>query len=132
MRYALDTSVLVRILTGLPQPLAANVAMALEKKRRAGDSFVVSNLVLSEAYYAVQHHYGVDKAAALVALRELSLQRGFEFSDEAKDALALPNIAKASPGFVDRLIHGEQVARGVKVLSCEKDFRRLPDTELLP
>ena len=132
MRYALDTSVLVRILTGLPQPLAANVAMALEKKRRAGDSFVVSNLVLSEAYYAVQHHYGVDKAAALVALRELSLQRGFEFSDEAKGALALPNIAKASPGFVDRLIHGEQVARGVKVLSCEKDFRMLPDTELLP
>lgn len=132
MRYALDTSVLVRILTGLPQPLAANVAMALEKKRRAGDSFVVPNLVLSEAYYAVQHHYGVDKAAALVALRELSLQRGFEFSDEAKRALALPNIAKASPGFVDRLIHGEQVARGVKVISCEKDFRKLPDTELLP
>ena len=62
----------------------------------------------------------------------LSLQRGFEFSDEAKRALALPNIAKASPGFVDRLIHGEQVARGVKVLSCEKDFRKLPDTELLP
>ena len=132
MRYALDTSVLVRILTGLPQPLAANVAMALEKKRRAGDSFVVSNLVLSEAYYAVQHHYGVDKAAALEALRVLSLQRGFEFSDEAKGALALPNIAKASPGFVDRLIHGEQVAHGVKVLSCEKDFRKLPDTELLP
>ena len=132
MRYALDTSVLVRILTGLPQPLAANVAMALEKKRRAGDSFVVSNLVLSEAYYAVQHHYGVDKAAALEALRVLSLQRGFEFSDEAKGALALPNIAKASPGFVDRLIHGEQVVRGVKVLSCEKDFRKLPDTELLP
>lgn len=132
MRYALDTSVLVRILTGLPQPLAANVAMALEKKRRAGDSFVVSNLVLSEAYYAVQHHYGVGKAAALEALRVLSLQRGFEFSDEAKRALALPNIAKASPGFVDRLIHGEQVARGVKVLSCEKDFRKLPDTELLP
>ena len=132
MRYALDTSVLVRILTGLPQPLAANVAMALEKKLRAGDSFVVSNLVLSEAYYAVQHHYGVDKAAALVALRELSLQRGFEFSDEAKGALALPNIAKASPGFVDRLIHGEQVAHGVKVISCEKDFRKLPDTELLP
>ena len=132
MRYALDTSVLVRILTGLPQPLAANVAMALEKKLRAGDSFVVSNLVLSEAYYAVQHHYGVDKVAALEALRVLSLQRGFEFSDEAKRALALPNIAKASPGFIDRLIHGEQVARGVKVLSCEKDFRKLPDTELLP
>ena len=132
MRYALDTSVLVRILTGLPQPLAANVAMALEKKRRAGDSFVVSNLVLSEAYYAVQHHYGVDKATALKALRVLSLQRGFEFSDEAKGALALPNIAKASPGFVDRLIHGEQVAHGVKVISCEKDFRKLPDTELLP
>ena len=132
MRYALDTSVLVRILTGLPQPLAANVAMALEKKRRAGDSFVMSNLVLSEAYYAVQHHYGVDKVAALEALRVLSLQRGFEFSDEAKRALALPNIAKASPGFVDHLIHGEQVAHGVKVISCEKDFRKLPDTELLP
>ena len=132
MRYALDTSVLVRILTGLPQPLAAKVTIALEKRRRAGDSFSVSNLVLSEAYYAVQHHYGVDKAAVLEALRALSRQRGFEFSEEAKVALALPNIAKASPGFVDRLIHGEQIAHGVKVLSCEKDFRKLPSTELLP
>ena len=132
MRYALDTSVLVRILTCRPQPLAADVVIAIEKKRRAGDSFVVSNLVLSETYYAVQHHYGVDKAMVLKALKVLSGQRGFEFSDEAKSALELPNIAKSSPGFVDRLIHGEQHARGIKVLSCEKDFRKLSGAELVP
>ena len=131
MKYALDTSVLVRILTCRPQPLAANVIIEIEKRRQAGDVFVLSNLVLSEAYYAVQHHYGVEKAIVLSALKTLSSQRCFIVSPEAKAALSLQNIAKASPGFVDRLIHGEQSVRGVKVLSCEKDFRRLENTEIL-
>lgn len=132
MIYALDTSVLVRILSNAPLPLAADVIMDIWHRRKNGDEFIVSNLVLSEAYYAMQQHYGVDKKTVLNALRILSEQPGFLFSQEAKSALALENIDRASPGFVDRLIHGEQHSKGLKVLSGEKSFRKLPDTEILP
>ena len=132
MTSALDTSVLVRILVGSPQPLASQVVFEIERRRRAGDVIRVSNLVLSEAYYAVQYHYGVSKASVLNALRILSTQKGFEFTPEAVTALSLPGIERASPGFVDRLIHGEQHRQGIHVLSCEKKFRKLPDAEILP
>jgi len=132
MTCALDTSVLVRILANQPQPLASEVIMSVHRRRKAGDVFRVSNLVLSETYYAMQQHYGVDKKSVLNALRILSEQHGFEFTPEARAALSLPNIDRASPGFVDRLIHGEQHAQGATVLSCEKSFRKLPDSVVLP
>ena len=37
MTYALDTSVLVRILVGSPQPLASQVVCEIERRRRSGD-----------------------------------------------------------------------------------------------
>lgn len=132
MKYAIDTSVLVRILVNMPQPLASEVIADVARRIAAGETMVVPNLVLSEAYYAVQHHYGVDKETALRSFRILSLQSGFEFSDEAKSVLAIPGLDHASPGFVDRLICGEQQRLGVVVLSCEKAFRRLPNTEVIP
>ncbi len=132
MKYALDTSVLVRILSNRPQPLAGEVIRLVAARIGGGDTMAVSNLVLSEAYYAMQHHYGVDKETVLKALRIISLQPGFEFSPEAQEALAVENLAHANPGFVDRLICGEQERRGIKVLSCEKSFRRLPNAETIP
>ena len=68
----------------------------MAERIRGGDTMAVSNLVLSEAYYAMQHHYGVDKETVLKALRIISLQPGFEFSPEAEDALALENLAHGS------------------------------------
>ena len=131
MTCALDTSVLVRILVGSPQPLASQVVCEIERRRRSGAVFRISNLVLSETYYAVQYHYGVSKASVLNALRILSAQKGFEFTSEAVAALSLPDIDRAAPGFVDRLIHGEQHRLGIRILSCEKKFRKLPDAEIL-
>ena len=56
----------------------------------------------------------------------------YSFTPEAVATLALPDIERAAPGFVDRLIHGEQHRQGVRVLSCEKKFRKLPDAEIVP
>ena len=65
MTLALDTSVLVRILANQPQPLASQVIEDVARRISAGDTMYVSNLVASEAYYAMQHHYGVDKRTIL-------------------------------------------------------------------
>ena len=132
MRYALDSSVLVRVLARDPEPLATDVILKLEALREAGHVFVVSNLVLAETYYAVCYHYRLEKKVVLDALHRLSQQYGFEFTPEAVATLSLANIDRASPGFVDRLIHGEQHAKGISVLSCEKSFRKLPDAVVVP
>ena len=132
MKCALDTSVLVRILSHSPQPLASDVIFEVAKRIAEGDKMVVSDLVASEAYYAMQHHYGVDKRSVLKALRIISEQPGFEFSDVAHEVLSLDGLESANPGFVDRLIHGEGIHGGMKVLSCEKSFHRLANAEVIP
>ena len=131
MKTALDTSVLVRILANKPQPLATNVIANVARRIASGDTMVVSNLVLSEAYYAMQHHYGVDKKTVLASLLVLSEEPGFEFSALAKGVLATEGIDHINPGFVDRLICGESAERGIGVLSCEKAFKRMPNAEVV-
>lgn len=130
MTYGCDTSFLMRILTNHPRPLATKVIMEAYGRVQDGHLFEISDLTLSEAYYSLQASYGVSKADALTLLRKISEAKGFVVSKHAKDVLAIPNIAKASPGFVDRLIHGEYFADLKTTVACEKSFRKLPLAEV--
>ncbi len=68
-RYGIDTSVLVRLITSLPEAefrrCQAELTRMVEQERA---ELFASNQVIGEAYIAVQHHYGVSKGDALVAL----------------------------------------------------------------
>ncbi len=130
MTYGCDTSFLMRILTNHPQPLAAKVIAEAYRRVLDGHVFEISDLTLSEAYYSLQASYGVSKTDALMLLKRISEATGFVVSGHAKNTLALPNIAKVSPGFVDRLIHGEYFAEARTTVACEKSFRRLPLAEV--
>ena len=68
MKYALDTSVLVRILANKPQPLAGDVIASVARRMADGDIMVVPDIILPGAYYAMQHHYGVDKGTIINSL----------------------------------------------------------------
>lgn len=131
MTYSLDTSTLLRILLNEPKRLAANVAMFVFSRQQKGDVFAISDLVLSEAYYALQFHYDLPKDKAIESLKFIANIKGFAVSDWAKDVLSLPNLAKATPGFVDRLIHGAAFVQSQTTVSCEKGFRRLPSTDIV-
>ena len=130
MTYGCDTSLLMRILTNHPSPLAAKVIAETDKRIKSGDVFEISDLALSEAYFSLQASYGVSKADALALLRRMSKAAGFTVSAHARDILALPNLATAKPGFVDRLIHGTYFSEGKKTVACEKSFRKLPLSEV--
>lgn len=130
MTYGCDTSFLMRILTNHPKPLATKVIMEAYGRVQDGHLFEISDLTLSEAYYSLQASYGVSKADALTLLKKISEARGFVVSRHAKDILAVSNLAKASPGFADRLIHGEYFADAKTTVACEKSFRKLPLTEV--
>ena len=80
LRYGIDTSVLVRFLTGLPASEYERCHRVLSRMAGEGNAEIyASNQVIGEAYIAVQHHYGISKAEAksglLVVLRSF-LQEG--------------------------------------------------------
>ena len=131
MTFGLDTSVVLRLLTGQPQELASRALARYQEGIANGDSFCVSDIVASETYYAIQHHYGKTKGEALSALMAFSSGEGISFSQNFAASINTPDIHRANPGFVDRMLASGYREQGHITLSCEKSFRRLSDTEVI-
>lgn len=121
----LDTSVVVRLLTGQPEPLACSAREFLQKMEIDGAPVFVSNLVVSEAYFACHHHYRIPKGEVLEGLRQLLSQPTFHVHEGLLDLLAHPGLDTARPGFLDRLIHAEYVQAGLPLVSFEKAAGKL-------
>ncbi len=132
MIVGLDTSVIVRLLSGAPAELAATALRYLLDRRRAGDRVLVSDMVLAEAYYALQHHYGISKREALAAFREFRTTSVVEASAEMMEVLATPGLESAKPGFIDRVIYHNYLRSGVeRMATFEKAGAKMPDVVVL-
>ena len=131
MTHGLDASVVVRIISGLPEDAARRVGERIAADIASGEVFSVSPLVLSEAYFALQYHYDFTKGEALQSLRSLVETEGICASESIRAILDEPNLATANPGFVDRMIVGEYAIAGSDTYSCEKSFRKLDGTVVL-
>lgn len=128
---SLDTSVVLRLLVGVPAD-QAKVAMDFVTERLVGnDSLNVSDLVLSEAYFALQAFYKIPKSQAIEMISLWVARSGFKVSPNAIKVLALSNLASAKPGFVDRLIHGASHGQGHTLVTFEKAAKKLPATHVL-
>jgi predicted nucleic-acid-binding protein len=127
----LDTSVVLRLLTGEPEPLARHALAELDTLTQEGAVPLVSDLVVSEVYFALQHHYGVPKPEALSLLATFLNESGVRPLGAAAEVLAVPRLATANPGFVDRLIHAEYAHAAGEVLTFEKAAGRLPGVRVL-
>lgn len=128
---ALDTSVVMRLLTGQPMDLATTARSYMAETEQAGGKVFVSNLVVMEAYFACQHHYGMAKADVLVGLLKLFSIPTFVVHPHLIRLLSMPGLASAKPGFLDQLIHIEATAEGLPLITFEKAAARLPRTRLL-
>lgn len=132
MTSGLDTSFIIRLLTGDPPDQAAKAQEWLERCLQRGDRPQVTDMVIVEAYFALQSHYYVPKVEALQALQKL-----LESGDVKPAGFALevmqktPNLASAKPGFVDRIIHAETRSRGCQLLTFEKASAKLLATKVL-
>jgi len=131
MVVGLDTSILLRLLTGEPPALAQKVLERFQGGLDRGDSYFVNDIVVAETYYALQHHYDKTKEEAIGRLKALAADPSFAFSDGFKRALSMPALHRANPGFVDRLLSADYEGRGYPTLSCEKSFRRLANAEVV-
>lgn len=132
-RFGLDTSVVLRLLTGEPEPQAERAAQFLVETLDSGDWLIVSDLVIRETYFALHTHYGVPKREAINVLARMLT----EGPVQAVDGSPVLDVLKASaqgsqkPGFVDRLIQAQYEALKAETVSFEKASRRLPRTQVM-
>ena len=129
-RYGTDTSVLIRLLTGLPEPEYQRCHRELTRMVDEGKAEILaSNQVIGEAYIAVQHHYGVGKAAARSGLLSV-LTSGLVAPLNGQRVLqALHETGGA--GLIDRLI-AEDYSRTVsETLTLDRAMAALPETRRL-
>ena len=131
LRYGIDTSVFVRLLTGDPERDYQSTLGALEKRLEAEPraEFFVSNQVIGEAYIALQHHYGISKTDARSALLSV-LTSGLCSPLNGASVLNALESDKGC-GFLDRLIADDYAAGGLTVLTNDKKMARLPNAERL-
>ncbi len=132
MTVGLDTSVVVRLLTGEPEDLAGVALRYMMNRRRTGDRLLVSDWVLAEAYYALQHHYKASKKDTLAALRSFLATPGVEGTGDVAGVIATPRLESAKPGFIDRVIHANYLRSGVEeMVTFEKAAAKLPAVRVL-
>jgi predicted nucleic acid-binding protein len=131
VKVGLDTSVVLRLLTGQPADQAGRAVAFLDAVARRGDRAVVSDLVVAETYFALQYHYNVPKSEAIAALRRLFQDGEIESTGVAPTVLALGRLASARPGLVDRLIHGGYLEGDGGMATFEKAAEKLDSVEVL-
>ena len=131
MSDGLDTSVVLRLLIGTP-PDAAEVARAFVAG--ATTSVFVSDLVVSETYYALKHHYKIPHAEAVSALNALLADARVQSSGVAKSVLAAMSSrteTRSTPGLLDRLIHADYARDDVRLSTFDRELSRLAGANLL-
>jgi predicted nucleic-acid-binding protein len=128
---SLDTSCVLRLLVAQPLDQYFIIAHLLDEHRASQGAVHVSDLVLAEAYFALHTFYSMTKADALASIANFARLSGITITPVASATLALPNLASAKPGFVDRLIHGASHAAGHTLVTFEKAAKKLPDTVVL-
>jgi predicted nucleic acid-binding protein len=125
-RSGLDTSFVLRLLVGNPGKQARLAEAELDRLVSEGMRGAVSDLVVSEVYFALQHHYEVPKQVALDTLRDFLESPEIEPLGSALKVLQQPGLGKANPGFVDRLIHADYLDQASAMLTFEKAAKKLP------
>lgn len=129
----LDTSVVLRLLVGAPADQAKAALAFVKGSVAAGTRVVVSDLVVTEAYFALHAHYDVPKPEAIAALLEMLRSGLVEPVDGPGIARVLEAAARppAKPGFVDRLIHAQYERMAASMATFERAAGRLRDTTIL-
>ena len=126
----LDTSLVLRLLLGEPVAQAKKAVVILDDIRATARKCAVCDLVIAEAYFALQYHYAVPKQCALDKLREFLKSPEIEATGQALAILSQPNLGKAKPGFVDRMIHAHYLTTASGMLTFEKSAAKLPQVTI--
>ena len=125
----IDTSVLVRLITGDPPDIHFHCVEALNELVADGVEVFASNQVIGEAYIAVQHHYGVNRDEARAGLLN-ALTSGLVAPLNGRAVLDALE-ASGEPGLLDRLIANDYARSGIDSLTLDRRMASLPGVRLI-
>lgn len=128
-RYGIDTSVLVRLLTGTPPDTFSHCEKALRTLAKNGAAVFASNQVIGEAYVTVQHHYGVSRTDARAGLLYV-LRSGLVAPLNGQSVFTALEAARG-PGLFDRIIADDYSRADLQVLTLDRKMAHLPAAQLL-
>jgi hypothetical protein len=129
----LDTSVVLRLLTGVPAEQAGRALQFVVAAFSAGRPSTVSDLVVTEAYFALHHHFGVPKREAVQALSGLFENGMIVPEDGGVSLVVLRQMSAESqkPGLVDRIIHAQYIHQKKRLATFEKASAKMTRTVVL-
>jgi predicted nucleic acid-binding protein len=129
-RFGIDTSILVRLVTGDPTDGFEHCVRKLTVLVQHDDAEIfASNQVIGEAYIALQHHYGVSKAEARAGIHQV-LRSGLVAPLNGSATLATLE-ADSGCGLLDRLIAEDYRRAGVVTLTLDRKMAALADARRL-
>jgi len=99
VKVGLDPSVVLRLAARQPRTRRTGSGFSGRTCRAGGHHAVVSDLVVAEVYFALQHHYDVLKQDVLLGLRRLFADGEIEPLGAVAEVLATDGLASAKPGF---------------------------------
>ena len=129
MRCGIDTSILVRLVTGQPTEAFEYCVSRLSALVEDGAEIFASNQVIGEAYVAIQHHYGVSRQDARAGLSN-AFRSGLVTPLNGQSVLTALT-ASEHPGLFDRLIDDDYSRAGLKALTLDRRMARLPNSQYL-
>jgi len=130
----LDTSVIVRFLTGEPEDLAEVARDRIGDALQNGDELVIADMAVAESYYVLHKIYNIPKKAAIAALLDLFRQPGFRSETNGVARKVLEETASShaqSPGLVDRMLHAGYQRECNRMLTFDKALAKLDGVESL-
>lgn len=128
MKIALDTNVLVRIITGDKEDMVSR-AKGLIKRHGPKEIFITYGVVL-ETYYVLKTFYGFKEQEALAAMKDILHIEQFAFEHEIAIRLALSKTEKGF-GFYDALIGEIAGLKNLKTCTFDKGLKENKNFELI-
>lgn len=129
MIIGLDTSVVVRLLVGVPETQFRAARRRIESAYAAGATVLVSDIVIAETFHALRHHYDIPEHAVRTQLTAF-LTSGLVTVDPPDAVQALGSDGGA--GLVDRLIlYRYRERRATTTLTFDRAQARLDGAELV-
>lgn len=131
MSFGIDTSVLLRLMTGEPRAVATKVQERLLEVHRLRQTVVVSDLVLAEAYWALKFHYAFEPEDIRKSFLAM-LTSGLVHAEPGSAVLSvLQSQTSGKAGFVDRLIQARYEIDGLTTLTVDKAQAKIGRSEYL-
>jgi len=130
---AVDTCILMRLAAGDPADLFAKTVEALENllNRHIGLRIVAHNMVIGEAYIAMQKHYGLTKQQSRQSLSDV-LTSGLVEPLDGQATLEVINSAAKGAVLLDRLILLDSLTRQTApLLTLDIALAKVPGAENL-